>query len=92
MNHKGTEDTKEEKKIIHNFLDIYHNWRLIGSTKLPPLDIDWKDPSLKVIDIQSLAGKIKTALHASSPTFTSTQFALEMIEGVQKVRFSRSSS
>ncbi|NEO46641.1 MAG: hypothetical protein F6K55_21940 [Moorea sp. SIO4A3] len=40
-----------------------------------------------VIDIANFAMAIKNALHKSE--FTSAQFALEMIEGVQKVRFSQ---
>lgn len=64
---------------------------------LPKLDLDtipWKDPEQKVIDITGLAGAIEKKLHSEkdqtlTPTkaFTSAQFALEMIEGVQKVRF-----
>ena len=53
------------------------------------LNIPWKNSEQKVLDITGLAGAIEKKLHSernNTPTsaFTSAQFALEMIEGVQK--------
>lgn len=54
----------------------------------------WKDQSRKIIDIKGLALAMKEAINEAAATgeeefsaFTSAQFALEMIEGVEKVRF-----
>ncbi|MFN0086708.1 MAG: hypothetical protein ACKVX9_15065 [Blastocatellia bacterium] len=51
-------------------------------------EIPWRGGSAvsRIIDIEALAGKIEKALPPQP--MTSAQFALEMIEGVQKVRFS----
>ncbi|HBE21082.1 MAG TPA: hypothetical protein DEG17_05480 [Cyanobacteria bacterium UBA11149] len=49
-------------------------------------NIPWKDQEKRVININALANLIKAQVDNSS-TFTSAQFALEMIEGVEKVRF-----
>jgi hypothetical protein len=49
-------------------------------------DIPWKDREKRVININTLANLIKDQMD-NSTTFTSAQFALEMIEGVEKVRF-----
>lgn len=49
-------------------------------------NIPWKDPEKRVIDINLLTDRIKEQVGNSS-TSTSAQFALEMIEGVEKVRF-----
>lgn len=64
-------------------------------------DIPWRggDPVSRVIDVGAFAGEITKALPGETPppnpnhpqpappAFTSAQFALEMIEGVQNVRF-----
>jgi hypothetical protein len=49
--------------------------------------VPWKngDQTKRVVNIDGLAGDIKAKLQATE--FTSAQFALEMIEGVEKVRF-----
>jgi hypothetical protein len=57
-----------------------------GSTPLPIDSTLWKEQSTRVINITELAKSIKNKLYNNS-TFTSAQFALEMIEGVEKVRF-----
>lgn len=49
-------------------------------------NITWKDSEKRVIDINSLTDRIKEQVDNSS-SFTSAQLALEMIEGVEKVRF-----
>ena len=46
----------------------------------------WKDRGKKILNIANLAEAIKIKVNFES--FTSAQFALEMIEGVEKVRFS----
>ena len=55
------------------------------------VNIPWKDSEKRVIekrviDINSLTDRIKEQVDNSS-SFTSAQLALEMIEGVEKVRF-----
>lgn len=49
-------------------------------------NIPWKDSEKRVIDINSLTDRIKEQVDNSS-SLTSAQLALEMIEGVEKVRF-----
>lgn len=50
------------------------------------IDVSWRDKNqIRVVDIDGAANDISGKLN--SPQFTSAQFALEMIEGVQKVRF-----
>ncbi|TRU66417.1 MAG: hypothetical protein EWV55_19365 [Microcystis viridis Mv_BB_P_19951000_S69] len=49
-------------------------------------NIPWKDSKKRVIAINSLTDRIKEQVD-NSRSFTSAQFALEMIEGVEKVRF-----
>ncbi len=55
------------------------------------VDIPWRDGNTRVIAIDELATAIEKKVnekHANGfEKFTSAQFALEMIEGVQKVRF-----
>lgn len=46
---------------------------------------DFKNVDMRTVDITQLAGDIKTELSLSD--FTSAQFGMEMIEGVQIVRF-----
>ncbi len=57
--------------------------------KIPKDEIPWKDSTKKVVNVKTMADKIKTKLSATTSytSFTSAQFALEMIEGVDKVRF-----
>jgi hypothetical protein len=56
--------------------------------------IPWQggNAASRIIDMQSFGEMIKNKLASNpsqpAPAFTSAQFALEMIEGVQKVRFS----
>jgi len=50
------------------------------------INIPWKDSEKRVIAINSLTDRIKEQVNNSS-SFTSAQLALEMIEGVEKVRF-----
>jgi hypothetical protein len=54
--------------------------------------IPWKDESKKVVEINNLANEIKEKLKQKdqieeSNPFTSAQFALQMIQGAEKVRF-----
>lgn len=52
--------------------------------------IPWKDKTIRSIDISQFKEVIKTELEKRQikfTSFTSAQFALEMIEGVEKVRF-----
>lgn len=56
-----------------------------GNEEPDPLPISWKNQNQGVINIKAFADAIRAKLGKS--IFTSAQFALEMIEGVQKVRF-----
>ncbi|HEX9926844.1 MAG TPA: hypothetical protein VGD99_29625, partial [Anaerolineae bacterium] len=49
--------------------------------------VPWKndDQTKRVVNVDKMAGDIKAKLQAAE--FTSAQFALEIIEGVEKVRF-----
>ena len=56
------------------------------------ITINWRNEVEGVVDLHDLAGKIEEMLYpdrSNTPTsaFTSAQFALTMIEGVQKIRF-----
>lgn len=51
------------------------------------ITVPWKDEALGVIDIGQIALEMQAARRRS--TFTSAPFALQMIEGVQKVRFTQ---
>jgi len=52
--------------------------------------VSWRDQTRRVIDVAGLASQMQQTLGWA--TFTAAQFALEMIEGVQKVRFRRSAT
>lgn len=57
--------------------------------------ISWRNGVEGVVDLHNLAGQIESQLYSgrsNTPTsaFTSAQFALTMIEGVQKIRFVKS--
>ncbi|MBD2357427.1 hypothetical protein H6G41_22875 [Tolypothrix sp. FACHB-123] len=54
--------------------------------------IPWKEESKRVVNINDLINKIKKTLEEKqqkSEPFTSAQFALQMVQGAEKVRFSR---
>ncbi len=50
--------------------------------------VPWKDRSRHVIDVNTLASDIKNKV---GEPFTAAQFALQMVEGAQKVRFAKAS-
>jgi hypothetical protein len=50
--------------------------------------VPWRNQSRRVLDIMSMAQQIQSQL--SFESFTSAEFALEMIEGVEKVSFEKS--
>ncbi len=54
-------------------------------TKVSLTDASWQDVDKQVLNINRLATEMQTQQALTS--FTSAQFALQMIEGVQKVRF-----
>jgi len=57
------------------------------------ISISWKDEARRAINLASMASEMQTELQKIEPSkwtaFTSAEFALEMIEGVEKVRFSQ---
>jgi hypothetical protein len=64
---------------------------LRGQEKGSTIDIPWRNEAKKVINIEGLADDgIDSQLGESE--FTSAQFAVEMIEGVEKVRFVKRAS
>ncbi|ATB44684.1 hypothetical protein [Corallococcus macrosporus] len=67
--------------------DSYKHLRSLstGEELTDTLRVPWQAAELGVLDIQTLARAFQQKLGAS--TFTSAQFALEMMEGVQRVRF-----
>ncbi|MDF5728929.1 MAG: hypothetical protein PUP92_13120 [Rhizonema sp. PD38] len=56
-----------------------------GSDDLIIEDIPWRNPTKGIVNISAMVDQMKTLLKPSQ--FTSAQFGLQMIEGVQKVRF-----
>lgn len=68
---------------------------LQGQARDKSVTISWRNGVEGVVDLHNLAGQIETQLYSgrqNTPTsqFTSAQFALTMIEGVQKIRFVKS--
>lgn len=67
---------------------------LQGQAQDKSVTIQWRNQVEGVVDLHRLAGDIETQLYSRSNTptsaFTSAQFALTMIEGVQKIRFVKS--
>lgn len=47
----------------------------------------WKDQALRVLDIERLAKQMHTELDGVFSDFTAAEFALQMLEGVERVRF-----
>lgn len=90
-----TVDIHQKPETLHFGLDLDDENKTFYK-KLKNLDgqeinkkvdnIPWKDSEKRVIDINSLTNRIKEQVDNSS-SFTSAQLALEMIEGVEKVRF-----
>jgi hypothetical protein len=61
------------------------NWGQETATVIPAMP--WRQQSARTLDISALAAQIKSASKES--TFTSAQFALEMVEGVDMVIFDK---
>lgn len=68
-------------KFTKNLRDIYGE----GSDDLIIQDIPWRDPTEGIVNISAMVEQMKNLLQRGE--FTSAQFGLQMIEGVQKVRF-----
>jgi hypothetical protein len=68
-------------KFTKNLRDIYGE----GSKKLIIQDIPWHDRTEGIVNISAMVDEMKNLLQPGE--FTSAQFGLQMIEGVQKVRF-----
>jgi hypothetical protein len=71
----------ESDKFTKNLRDIYGE----GSEDLIIEDIPWHDRTEDIVNISAMVDEMKNLLQLSE--FTSAQFGLQMIEGVQKVRF-----
>jgi hypothetical protein len=79
--HFGLDKPNEDHKGFHKKLKDLEG-RRAGSV----IDsIQWRDQARQVIKIAVLAKEIQEAVKAK--TFSAAEFALEMIEGAQKVRF-----
>lgn len=61
------------------------------TSPLKTVNISWLNEDARVVDISTLSSDICTALSQTASGFTSAQFALEMIEGVPRIRFAISS-
>lgn len=73
----------ESDKFTKNLRDIYGE----GSPDLIIEPIPWHDPPTKgIVNISAMVDEMKKQL-LQPGEFTSAQFGLQMIEGVQKVRF-----
>lgn len=57
------------------------------TSPLKTVDISWLNQDSRVVDINTLNSAIYTQLDQSASAFSSAQFALEMIEGVPRIRF-----
>ena len=74
-----TEDSPEWSKNLRNSE---------GELMENSIPIPWKNEEKEVIDLQKFATQMKETLSSSDEDeFTSGQFGLQMIEGVEKVRF-----
>jgi hypothetical protein len=52
--------------------------------------IDWKDLDKRVVDIKKLADQLRGAASTPEDPYGSAKFAVDMIEGVERVRFQHS--
>ncbi|XXY49038.1 hypothetical protein WME91_54435 [Sorangium sp. So ce269] len=85
--HFGVDAPDETGKFHKTLRDPKTGEEIEGST----IEVPWtKDQEHGVIDIAELAPKVQVAMRRS--TMTSAPFALQMIEGVQKVRFTQKAS
>ncbi len=68
----------------------YKFWRNCEGQEVlkQPIIVQWKDEEKRILDINKLGKEFGTKLKLAG--ITSAQFGLEMIEGVQKVRFAES--
>ena len=92
-----TVDIHQKPEALHFGLDpndsntgfnkILRNSEGVEQEDIKIQNIPWTDEAAKVINIAQLASEIKTTHGITFTSFTSAQFALEMIEGVEKVRF-----
>ncbi|MEG4292390.1 hypothetical protein Q5692_26505 [Microcoleus sp. C2C3] len=74
----------ESDKFTKNLRDIYGE----GSEDLIIEDVPWHDRTEGIVNISAMVDQMKNLLPLSEGSkFTSAQFGLQMIEGVQKVRF-----
>ena len=74
----------ESDKFTKNLRDIYGE----GSDDLIIEDVPWHDRTEGIVNISGMVDQMKNLLPLSEGSkFTSAQFGLQMIEGVQKVRF-----
>jgi len=74
----------EPDKFTKNLRNIYGE----GSADLIIQDIPWHDRTEGIVNISAMVDEMKNLLQLGEYSeFTSAQFGLQMIEGVQKVRF-----
>ncbi len=53
----------------------------------PPIDIEWKDAEARVIDINAFSTTMRDQLEREIDNYSAAAFAMQMMEGVQRVRF-----
>jgi hypothetical protein len=83
---RGDEQPEEFYKMLRDADGLENQDPENESLVLKP--IPWRDQSRKVLDIHSMAENIRANLDLES--FTSAEFALQMIEGVEMVTFESS--
>jgi hypothetical protein len=81
--HFGVDTPDHDHPDFHK--KLRDNWG--GETPAVIRPLPWRQQSARTLDVNALAAQIKTA--TGQTTFTSAQFALEMIEGVDMVIFNK---
>ncbi|HLO87056.1 MAG TPA: hypothetical protein VK203_18915 [Nostocaceae cyanobacterium] len=82
--HFGLDAGNESGTFTKNLRDNFGE----GSQELIITNIPWRDSEKGIVNISAIVDEIKNLLkHPSDQPFTSAQFGLQMIEGVEKVRF-----
>ncbi|AKT39602.1 hypothetical protein [Chondromyces crocatus] len=97
----GTVDIHQKPETLHYGLEeptgtplAFHKQvrDLTTGDVLDTIDIPWQDEDLGVVSVtqfNAALAKVANANQETPTTFTSAQFGMEMMEGVQKVRFAR---
>lgn len=85
--HFGIDTPDHDHTAFHK--KLRDNWGEETAAFITPLP--WRQQSARTLDISDLAARIKDKFPSEETAFTSAHFALEMIEGVDKVIFDKQS-